>query len=945
MQNLSTRFIGFLLVITLAVITTLGSGGGGDGGQASPQLIYVGNVDPAELTPANATRLLAHVVSGNTLTGEVPTGVVSNSPSVYLPTPSQLARQLRGITNFPMATNSEVQHLPVAIAINEQELCYPTGSIEPSGSVTYSGTLNDATGTGTVTTTYYDCLNGDLFMDGTVVWQINEAILTPDDWYPTDSVFTFQVITMSSLLFNIQLGGTLREVVATDVTQTFNVVLKDRNTDHMQKTENLVIVTSPEIYPNYASETMSGRLYDSIDGYVDMTTPQPLVYVTFDAVYPASGQMLLTCAGNARLLATIVSDLAALIELDLDNNNEYEIDGTIPFAVIATAGSDPGDADGDGLPDTWEASYGLSNATYADASDDNDNDELDNYTEYGLATSPVSSDSDADNMPDGWEVTYGFNPLDDADAAFDADSDQATNLQEYTYGTDPTDATSTPADLSISKSVSLTTVSAQTLFEYTLSVSNLGPGLARGVTLTDTLPPGVEIYTVVPGSLPSPWDCTIGTGTLTCAPLVPGSGTMNAGTNVSITVPVIAPAATGSITNSAQITSTTLDFASANNTATIDNTVASAVLTQVDMEVDGVGGVSGMERPFRLAISPDDGQHVYVPGIVGDAIVVFSRDLISGNLTFVEAQRDGLDTPDQPDFPKAVTVSPDGNHVYVVTEWESALLVYSRNTTSGALTFVEKHSDVDPGVDGLAQAIAVTVSADGENVYVAGPGDNAVAVFNRNTTTGRLTFSTAIVDGAGGVDGLAGAFDVALSPDDAYLYVAGSLDNALAVFSRGTGGTLTYVDVVENVFNPLSIGVSSDGQHLYALGGDGVAQSRGISAFTRDPSSGALTLIDIYANGENGIVGLDGMYGLAIAPNGGYVYVAAQYDSALGVFARDAATGELRFIEVQKDGIGGVDGLGVAWAAAVSPDSAFVYTSASSDNALSAFSVDLSAMR
>ncbi|WP_455196583.1 hypothetical protein, partial [Kaarinaea lacus] len=306
MRNLSTRFTGFLLVISLTVLTILGSGGGGDGGQAPPQLIYVGNVDPAELTPANATRLLAHVVSGNTLTGEVPTGVVSNSPAVYLPAPSQLARQLRGITNFPLATNSEVRHLPVAIAINEQELCYPTGSIEPSGSVTYSGTLNDTTGTGTVTTTYYDCLNGDLFMDGTVVWQINEAILTPDDWYPTDSVFTFQVITMSSPLFNIQLGGTLREVVATDVTQTFNVVLKDRNTDHMQKTENLVIVTTLEIYPNYASETMAGRLYDSIDGYVDMTTPQSLVYATFDAVYPASGQILLTCAGNARLLATIV---------------------------------------------------------------------------------------------------------------------------------------------------------------------------------------------------------------------------------------------------------------------------------------------------------------------------------------------------------------------------------------------------------------------------------------------------------------------------------------------------------------------------------------------------------------------------------------------------------------------------------------------------------------
>ncbi|WP_455222535.1 beta-propeller fold lactonase family protein [Kaarinaea lacus] len=945
MRHLSARYLRVVLLIALGLITVLGSGGGGGGGgEAPPQLTYVGNVDPAVLTPANATRLLGHVISGSALTGEVPTGLVSDGPGAYLPAPTQLMRQLIGITQLSPALISQLLELPVALAINEQELCYPTGSSEPSGSVTYSGTLNDNTGTGTITITYYDCLNGDLYMDGRIVWQINEAMLTPFDWYPTDSVFTFQVITMSSPQFNVLLGGTLREVIAADRTQTFNVVLKDRNTDRMQKTENLVIVTTPEDYPNYASEMMSGRLYDSIDGYVDITTLQSLMYASFDALYPASGELLLTCAGNARLLATVESDTTVLIALDLDNNSEYEIDGTIPFVVIAEAGSDPGDADGDGMPDSWETSYGLSNTTYADASDDNDTDGLENYTEYGLTTSPINSDSDTDGMPDGWEVTYGFNPLDIADAAVDTDSDQAVNLQEFTYGTDPTDAFSTPADLSVAKSVSLATVSARTLYEYTLSVSNLGPGLARGVTLTDTLPPGVEIYTVVPGILPSPWDCTIGTGTLSCAPIVPGSGTMNSGESVAITVPVIAPVVTGDITNSALITSTTLDFDSGNNTVTTDNSVVSAILSQVDLEVDGVGGVSGMERPFRLAISPD-GQHVYVPGIVGDAIVVFSRDLISGSLTFVEAQRDGLDTADQPDFPKAVIVSPDGNHVYVVTEWESALLVYSRNTTTGALTFVEKHYDGVAGVEGLAQAIAIAVSADGENVYVAGPGDNAVAVFDRNTTTGQLTFSTSIVDGVAGVDGLAGAFDVALSPDDAYLYVAGSLDNALAVFSRGAGGTLTYVDVVESVFNPQSIGMSSDGQHLYALGGDNVTQSRGISAFTRDTSSGALTAVNTYINGENGIVGLDGMYGLAIAPDGRYIYVAATYDNALGVFARDAATGELRFIEVQKDGISSVDGLGVAWAVAVSPDSAFVYVSVSSDNAVSSFSVDLSAVR
>jgi 6-phosphogluconolactonase (cycloisomerase 2 family) len=413
---------------------------------------------------------------------------------------------------------------------------------------------------------------------------------------------------------------------------------------------------------------------------------------------------------------------------------------------------------------------------------------------------------------------------------------------------------------------------------------------------------------------------------------------MAAGDDATIVVPIIAPATTGDISNSATIESTTLDYASDNDNADVDTTIASAVLMQIDVAVDGVDGVDGLERPFRLAISPD-GKHIYVPAIVADAVVVLARN-VDGTLSFVEAQRNGLDTPDQPDFPKAVAVSADGNNVYVTTEWDSKLIVYSRNSATGALTYVETHQNGVDGVSGIGLGIAVTVSADGENVYVAGPNDNAVAVFNRDTSTGALTFSTAIVDGVGGVDGLAGAFDVALSPDDAYLYVAGMLDDAIAVFSRATGGALTYVDQLDDAGSPMSLAISSDGKHLYAVAG-------GLAAFARDAGSGALTHIATYGDGQDGIVGLEGMYGVAIAPDGGYAYVAAQYDGALGAFARDAVTGALRFIEVQKDGVGGIDGLGVAWALAVSPDSAFVYVSSGvePDSAVSAFSVDLAAAR
>jgi hypothetical protein len=55
---------------------------------------------------------------------------------------------------------------------------------------------------------------------------------------------------------------------------------------------------------------------------------------------------------------------------------------------------------------------------------------------------PVENDTDGDGMPDSWEQTYGLKPNDPADALEDADGDGITNLDEYLAGTNPRDAQS-----------------------------------------------------------------------------------------------------------------------------------------------------------------------------------------------------------------------------------------------------------------------------------------------------------------------------------------------------------------------------------------------------------------------------------------------------------------------------------------------------------------------
>ena len=205
-------------------------------------------------------------------------------------------------------------------------------------------------------------------------------------------------------------------------------------------------------------------------------------------------------------------------------------------------------------------------------------------------------------------------------------------------------------------------------------------------------------------------------------------------------------------------------------------------LTFVEVQRDGVRSVDGLDFAQSVTVSPD-GKHLYAAGLLDNAVAVFSRDSTTGALTFVEIQRDGRGGVDGLDEARSVTVSPDGKHLYAAGEDDDAVAVFSRSSTTGALTFVEVQKDGVGGVDGLFRAISVTVSPDGSHLYAAGGGDGAVAVFRRDSTTGALTFVEVQRDGVGGVDGLLGARSVTVSPDGKHLYAASQLDNAVAVFS------------------------------------------------------------------------------------------------------------------------------------------------------------------
>jgi len=331
---------------------------------------------------------------------------------------------------------------------------------------------------------------------------------------------------------------------------------------------------------------------------------------------------------------------------------------------------------------------------------------------------------------------------------------------------------------------------------------------------------------------------------------------------------------------------------------------ATGQLAFVEAQQDGVGGVDGLTEAYSLTVS-GDGKHVYVASEEG-AVAVFSRNATTGQLTFVEAQKNGVGGVDGLLGAAWLTLSPDDKHLYVCGFNDNALAVFSRNTTTGQLTFVEVQRDGVGGVDGLAAARSVFVSPDGKHVYVAGALDNAVAVFSRNATTGQLTFVEVQKYGVGGVVGIGTAFGVTVSPDGRNVYVAGLTSHAVAVFGRNqTTGALNFVEAltddiggVDGLFGAASVVVSPDGTRVYATGDLDDA----VVVFLRDSLTGELTFVEALKDGVGGIDGLDGANSVSLSPGGEHVYVAGAADSAVAVFVNSCGDGTVDVGEQCDDG-------------------------------------------
>ncbi|MFN7944385.1 MAG: IPT/TIG domain-containing protein [Blastocatellia bacterium] len=124
------------------------------------------------------------------------------------------------------------------------------------------------------------------------------------------------------------------------------------------------------------------------------------------------------------------------------------------------------------------------------------------------------------------------------------------------------------ADLSLamnSSPVAVTLTAGQNI-SYSISVTNNGPSVASGITVTDTLPSGVTFVSASSAG----GNCTLSNGTVTC-----NLNNLNSGSGHNVSI-VVTPTTAGTVTNSASVSSSSTDNNSSNNSASVSNTINSA---------------------------------------------------------------------------------------------------------------------------------------------------------------------------------------------------------------------------------------------------------------------------------------------------------------------------------------------------------------------------------
>jgi hypothetical protein len=381
---------------------------GSDNDNDEDELTYTGNSEPSSIDASNTGEWTFMGLGGAQSTGSFNPlsaggtdeyaskhgAFSSHATRPHIPgLELALTRHAVSLSSGKTASSGgNTNQVSIQEAVNENETCDNSGTVKVTGN-------EEANGNQQLTLSYSNCEMAGVLTDGVV--KVNVTNASSDGSF--DATFDFQEFTSTGddfdLIQNGEVALSLSMSDGLDQTMVLDLVIEDETAGTMVKFESFSsrFWEEPGESPT-GRFTISGRIYDSILGYVDFTTEETFVTSTPGVMPPDySGILRISGSNGSHALVEAGHDSAGsffTIKVDADNDGTYEINAVIPHQLLdSDFAADLGDSDGDGMHNSWETGYQLDPEDPADANGDADGDGANNLMEYDQGYDPRDSGS------------------------------------------------------------------------------------------------------------------------------------------------------------------------------------------------------------------------------------------------------------------------------------------------------------------------------------------------------------------------------------------------------------------------------------------------------------------------------------------------------------------------------------------------------------------------
>lgn len=134
--------------------------------------------------------------------------------------------------------------------------------------------------------------------------------------------------------------------------------------------------------------------------------------------------------------------------------------------------------------------------------------------------------------------------------------------------------------------------------------------------------------------------------------------------------------------------------------------------------------------------------------------------------------------------PRHLSIHPRGNVIYVINELNSTITAFEKKGRKW--TELQTISTVPEGFDGTNYCADIHLSADGRYLYGSNRGHNSIAVFKRDSGTGRLEWVTSVSTEGDWPR------NFTFSPDNRFMLVANQRSGNIAIFKMNENGIPQY---------------------------------------------------------------------------------------------------------------------------------------------------------